>query len=82
MNVLDYYINPEILAYIKSFASRIRNAEDREDCHQEIFAELYDYMPLDTDEAKQIIKRVAVRFERSAASLAENEISLDDAGII
>jgi hypothetical protein len=57
---------------------RIKNREDREDCNQEIFAELYDFMPLDVDEAKKIIKRVSMKFERSAKNRYENEVSINE----
>jgi hypothetical protein len=80
-NVLDYYTNPDILTYMKKAMFRIKNSEDREDCHQEIFAELYDFMPLDTEGAQSIIKRVAMKFERSNQRLYDHEISYAEAGI-
>ena len=61
---------------------RIKNREDREDCQQEIWAELYDFMPLDVDEAKKIIKRVAMKFERASKQLYETEIGYYEAGIV
>jgi hypothetical protein len=78
VNALDYYNNPILTAYIKSELRHITNNEDREDCQQEIFAELYDFMPLDENDAKRLIKRVCVKFERGIRKLVENEVGLDD----
>lgn len=80
MNALDYFQNKDILDYMSSAMRHIRNSEDREDCRQEMFAELYDFMPLDLEESKRIIKRVAMRFERDAKRYG-NEIGFDEAGI-
>lgn len=41
IHALDYYNNQEILRYIRSTMSHIKSREEREDCNQEIFAELY-----------------------------------------
>lgn len=65
MNIFDYYNNPEILSAIKSETSRIKGLESKEDCEQEIFAELYDFMPMDTDEAVSIVYRVGRKFRRN-----------------
>lgn len=77
MTALDYYQNPSIVEYMALAMSRITRYEDREDCRQEIFAELYDFMPLDIEEAKRIVKRIAMRFERGTKRLEENEMSLN-----
>lgn len=76
IHALDYYNNQEILRYIRSTMSHIKSREEREDCNQEIFAELYDFMPLDMDEAKRIIKRVSMKFERSEKARYEHETGL------
>jgi hypothetical protein len=81
LNALDYYNNPEITSYIGQVMAHIKNKEDREDCRQEIFAELYDFMPLDVAESRLLIKRIAMKFARSVAKIAENEVSLSDARI-
>lgn len=78
MNALDYYNNPEITSYMKQELVHIRNREDREDCEQEIFAELYDFMPLDTVEAIRIVKRVCERFKRTVSNILTHEVSIDD----
>lgn len=77
MNALDYYSNPEISSFIKSELAYIKNAEDREDCSQEIFAELYDFMPLDVADSRRLIKRVCEKFKRGCRVVAEHEASLD-----
>jgi hypothetical protein len=64
-NKLDYYKNPDILKAISFQTKRIRHAIDAEDCQQEIFAELYDYMPLETEEAIRIVNRVGAKFRRN-----------------
>lgn len=79
MNALDYYQNPEIVKYIKDVTFRIANTQDKEDCNQEIFAELYDFMPLDLAEVKRIIKRVAMKFERDERRLTDREVSFEEA---
>ena len=82
MNAFDYYQNPKIKHLIDQLTKRIHSLEDREDCQQEIFAELYDFMPLDDDEAMKIIERVAKKFKRNRHEIYENEISYTEAGIL
>jgi hypothetical protein len=82
LNALDYYNNPEITSFIKIELSFIKNKEDREDCNQEIFAELYDFMPLDVTESRRLIKRVCEKFKRTSRCIAENETGLYEAGIL
>lgn len=65
MNNFDYYTNPDILSAINTHMRHIKNADDREDCRQEIFANLYDFMPLDTDDAIRLVDKIAMRFRRS-----------------
>lgn len=76
MTSLDYYENPRIRSAISIHESHIHNREDREDCRQEIFAELYDFMPLDEDEAIRLVDKVAMRFRRGAIKISENEVPL------
>ncbi len=78
MNALDYYNNPIIVSQIAKQTRGIRNTQDSEDCQQEIWAELYDYMPLDDEEAIRLIERVGRKFRRDVQKLAENEVRLDD----
>ena len=82
MNALDYYNNPEIISAIRLHETKIKNREDREDCRQEIFTELYDFMPLDTDEAIKIVDRVGIKFRRNVKNVYENEIGYIEAGIV
>jgi hypothetical protein len=81
LNALDYYNNPQITAQIEKQVRSIKNRQDVEDCRQEIFAELYDYMPLDSVSAIRLIERVGRKFRRNAQTIAEKEINLEDAGI-
>jgi hypothetical protein len=80
-NMLDYYKNPTILAAINTNIRHIKNRHDREDCKQEIFAELYDFMPLNEEEAIRLINRTASKFKYAEKLLNEKEISLKEAGI-
>ena len=80
MNALDYFQNKDILDYMSSAMRHIRNSEDREDCRQEMFAELYDFMPLDLEESKRVINRVVTRFRRGVERYS-NETGYDEAGI-
>ena len=77
MNALDYYNNPDIRRAMALETSYIRNKCDIEDCEQEIFAELYDFMPLDTTEAIRIVHRIAKRFKRRNLKIAKSEIASD-----
>jgi hypothetical protein len=81
LNALDYYNNPIIISAIGKQTRSIKNDQDIEDCRQEIFAELYDFMPLDDDESLKLIERVGRKFRRNVQKSAENEISLSDAGL-
>lgn len=64
MNALDYYKNPQILSAISYQVNRIKGAYDKEECQQEIYAELYDFMPLDIEDAQRIINRVGCKYRR------------------
>jgi hypothetical protein len=75
MNALDYYSNPEITKYIELEVSYIQSREDREDCQQEIWAELYDFMPLDIADSKKLIKRVAEKFKNGRSRIYKYEVS-------
>ena len=65
MSNFDYYQNPAIKSAIKNRLRYVRGDFDKEDCRQEIFAELYDYMPLDETEALKIVERVGRKFVRN-----------------
>ncbi|MBA4274069.1 MAG: hypothetical protein C0436_00285 [Alphaproteobacteria bacterium] len=62
---LNYYENETIRRAINTHMRHIRCLEDRQDCEQEIWANLYAFMPLDEDEAVKIIDRSAMRFRRN-----------------
>ncbi len=59
----------------------IKNICDREDCQQEIFVELYTFMPLSEDDAIRLVNQVSRRFKYREKQLNEKEIGLDEAGI-
>jgi hypothetical protein len=77
MNALDYYNNPDIRRAMALETRHIKNKCDIEDCEQEIFAELYDFMPLDPADAIRIVCRVAKKFKRNNLKIAKNEIARD-----
>jgi hypothetical protein len=66
-NLLDYYQNENILKAIRYEMNYIQTRSEREDCKQEIFAELYDFMPLDEYEAIKIVRKASRRFRRKSA---------------
>ena len=69
MNMFDYYNNPEIKHAIGYELNHIRNHEDKEDCRQEIFAEIYDFMPLTEADAIKIVRRISQKFRRNIKKL-------------
>ena len=73
MNALDYYTNPEIVTFMKRETAYVCNPQDHAECEQEIFAELYDFMPLDVLGSKRIIKRVCERFKRNVQCIHDHE---------
>ena len=79
MNALDYYNNPTITSCMNRELSYIGNKEDRDDCRQEIYAEIYDIMPLDEKEALRLVKRVSEKFKRRVSKILDNETELDEA---
>jgi len=81
-NAFDYYQNKNILAAINTNVRHIRNRFDREDCQQEIWTELYSFMPMDEDEAIKIINKIAYRFKYHDNKHNQSEIGLTEAGII
>jgi len=78
VNALDYYNNPVITQRISNITRRIRSIENREDCQQEIWAEIYDFMPLDDAEAIRIIERIAKRYKRNSKDVYDNETSINE----
>jgi hypothetical protein len=78
VNTFDYYQNPEILSAIKTNVRHIKNSHDREDCSQEIFAELYSMMPLDTEDAISVVNKVAAKFKRDDLKINANELSFEE----
>ena len=77
MNLFDYYHNPKITARINALTYRIASNEDREDCRQEIWAELYDFMPMTDDDAIRLIEKVAKRYKRNRSMIYANESSIE-----
>ena len=77
MNQLDYLQNDEILKVINFNLRFIKRPEDREDFRQEIWAELYDFMPQTTDDAIQLIDRAASKFKYKISKIFEREIPCD-----
>lgn len=77
MNQLDYLQNDEILKVINFNLRFIKRPEDREDFRQEIWAELYDFMPQTTDDAIQLIDRAASKFKYKINKIFEREIPCD-----
>ena len=82
MNAFDYYQNPKILAAMRIHTVRIKNHQDLEDFRQEVYAELYDFMPIDTDDAIKIVDRVGIKFRRGIARVSRHETGLTEAGIL
>jgi hypothetical protein len=82
LNTLDYYNNPKIVSQIDKQIISIKNYQDKEDCRQEIFAELYDFMPLDEEEAIRLIERVGRKFRRNVSAIYENEMGFYEAGVV
>jgi hypothetical protein len=78
MNALDYYNNPVITSSMKRELSYIKNREDREDCSQEIYAEIYTLMPMDNEEAIRLVKRVSEKFKRGVSRILDNETELEE----
>ena len=81
-NAFDYYQNKNILAAINTNVRHIRNKFDREDCQQEIWSELYSFMPIGESEAIDIVNRIARRFKYYDNKHNQSEIGLTEAGII
>jgi hypothetical protein len=77
-NTFDYYQNEKILSVIAYEVNRIRGSYDKEDCRQEIFAELYDFMPLDDEEAVKIVMKVGRKYRRNAKKNYAMTTAFDD----
>ncbi len=80
-NTLAYYQNENILKSIEFNTRFIPSSHDREDCRQEIFAALYDEMPIGEKEAVKLVNRIAAKFKRENVKQSKREISLKAAGI-
>jgi hypothetical protein len=79
--MFDYYKNPRILSAIEKNVCRIKNYHDREDCRQEIFTELYSFMPFDENESIRLVNKVARKFQRADIKSNTFETGLQEAGI-
>jgi hypothetical protein len=77
-NTFDYYQNPKILKAIHFQLKYLKGAADREDCRQEIFSELYDFMPLDDDEAVRIVNRVGCKYRGRAKANYQKTVEYRD----
>ena len=73
---LDYYKNENILKAISVHMKHIKCHEDREDCKQEIWANLYAFMPLDEDEAIRLVDSSAMRFRRHYVDVSKNQYEI------
>lgn len=78
MNAFDYYLNPQLINAIDKHNTYIRNGCDKEDFKQEVFAELYDYMPINNEEAIRIINKVAFRFRKAISIIDANDSDIED----
>jgi hypothetical protein len=78
LNSFDYYKNPILIKAIDKHASYLKSHFDKEDFRQEVFAELYDFMPIDDSEAIKLINKVAFRFRKTIKAIYDNEISLSE----
>jgi hypothetical protein len=78
VNQFDYFNNPSINSAIGVHMRHIKNREDQADCRQEIYANLYDFMPLDTDEAITLIDRVAMKFRRNSINKHSGQYEYED----
>jgi predicted ATP-dependent protease len=80
-NTFDYYQNAKILNEINRNIRFIKNQHDKEDCRQEVFAELYNEMPISESEAIKLVSRIARKFKRDNAKIACSETGLAEAYI-
>jgi hypothetical protein len=62
---LNYYENNVIRRAINLHMKHIKNTQDKQDCEQEVWANLYAFMPLDEEEAIKIVDSSAMRFRRN-----------------
>jgi hypothetical protein len=62
---LNYYENQNIRRAINVHMRHIRNIDDKADCEQEIWSNLYAFMPLDESEAIKLVDRSAMKFRRN-----------------
>jgi hypothetical protein len=79
LNNFDYYKNPILINAIEKHSSYIHAHCDKEDFRQEVYAELYDFMPIDDEESIRLINKIAFRFRKAIKNNSTNEISLDTA---
>ena len=82
MNAFDYYKNPTVTKTIDRFLRYIKNQSDRDDFAQEVYAELYDFMPPTDEDSIRLINKVADKFQRSVKRIDTFESGLDEEGII
>jgi len=76
MNKFDYFTNPDIISAINTHMKHIKNAEDREDCRQEIYTNLYAFMPFDTEDAIRLVDKSAMKFRRVYIDHHKNEYEI------
>jgi len=82
MDTFNYYSNPLIISRITQLTKGITVNEDKEDCKQQIWTDLYGLMPLSDKESLKIIERIAKRFKRNRHEIYENEIEYEAAGLV
>mgnify|MGYP006991940830 CR=1 FL=1 len=77
MNGFDYYNNINIVSAIDKHCKYIHNHLDREDFRQEVFAELYDFMPGSESDSIKLVNKIASRFRKETNKIHNNEMSIE-----
>lgn len=74
---LALYRNPQLNNAIKKHASRIANAEDREDAVADAWLDIARFAPVDVIEAKRLARNAIQRAYRRTRTVEEHEIGID-----
>jgi len=62
MSVFDYITDEKIILRVKNLKRSIHNRVDRDNFNDEVYQELYDFMPINRHEINDIIDRVYRKF--------------------
>ena len=62
MSVFDYITDEKIILRVKNLKRSIHNRVDRDNFNDEVYQELYDFMPFNRHEINDIIDRVYRKF--------------------